>query len=61
MTMDALDALTIYVFLNGEVIATYDESIYYADPSGGRLNIRQYEGDTIVRTFEEGEWDDVQW
>lgn len=51
----------IQVFLNGEVVAEYDETVYYADPSGGRLNIRLFTGDEIVRRFEVGEWDDVQW
>jgi hypothetical protein len=51
----------IQVFLNGVVIAQYDESLYYADPSGGRLNIRAYAGDAIVERFEDGEWDDVSW
>lgn len=49
----------IQIYLNGEVIATYDESVYYADPSGGRLNIRELDGDAIIARFEEGEWDDV--
>ena len=51
----------IQVFLNGEVIAEYDESTLYADPAGGRLHIRLFDGDEIVKTFEDGEWDDVKW
>lgn len=50
----------IQVFLEGVIIAEYDESEFYADPSGSKLNIRQYDGDVIVRTFLAGEWDDVQ-
>ena len=51
----------IQVFLNGEVIAEYDEAYFYADPSGGNLYIRAFEEDELVRTFEVGEWDDVKW
>jgi hypothetical protein len=50
----------IQVFLNGEVIAEYDESVYYADPSGGYLRIRKYEMDELVEVFEPETWDEVR-
>lgn len=51
----------IQVFLDGDVVAEYTTEFYYAEPSGGALFIRLFEGDVVTKVFEIGEWDDVRW
>lgn len=49
----------IRVYMYEAIIAEYDATQYYADPSGGRLNIRSLSTDEIIEGFEDGEWTDV--
>jgi hypothetical protein len=50
----------IRVYLYEAIIAEYPIETHYADPSGGRLNIRLIASDEIVERFEGGEWTDVR-
>jgi hypothetical protein len=51
----------IQVYMYDAVIAEFPLDTYYADPSGGNLNIRVLVGDEIFERFEDGEWTDVRW
>jgi hypothetical protein len=55
------DRNMIRVYMYDAIIAEYSTETHYADPAGGNLYIRAYEGDVLVDTFEEGEWTDVRW
>ena len=50
----------IKVYKNNKVVASYDSTTHYADPSDGKLNIRLYSTHAIVATYVAGQWTDVR-
>jgi hypothetical protein len=50
----------IKVYKGGKLVASYDPALYYADPAGGKLNIRLLTTHAITATYQIGQWTDVK-